>query len=256
MPIRWPCPSAHHTHHTHHPPPTTTPTRPTTHPCLTTFHASAGATEVRVDSIPTANAGLQRSVHFSVCCVPCGAAVGRLYTQLPQALAPALNLLCLEDACCLSYELGSAEVRAPAGAGGGATAAAVQQQQQQGEALLGVSGALAKAAAASGAAGIDPGLVLELLQRVEQLEATLCTVGKGGCSAGHSWEPDSQRTRQLVQRSVNAPTPICAACRPASGRRVEFFLNLPTADAGYGGHARRTAAWAAGLPGRCGGSHS
>ncbi|KAL4429572.1 hypothetical protein ABPG77_008621 [Micractinium sp. CCAP 211/92] len=147
------------------------------------FVCLRGATEVRVDSIATASAGLQSTVHFSVCCVPCGAAVGRLYTQLPQALAPALNLLCLEDACCLSYELGAAEVRAPAG-GGSSSAAAMQQQQQQQQQqqrqqrdprMLGSSTGLAGGAAAGGAAGTDSPLVLELLQRVEQLEATLCT---------------------------------------------------------------------------------
>ncbi|KAL4458417.1 hypothetical protein ABPG75_013282 [Micractinium tetrahymenae] len=151
------------------------------------FVCLRGATEVRVDSIPTTSAGLHNSVHFSVCCVPCGAAVGRLYTQLPPALAPALNLLCLEDACCLSYELGTAEVRLAAGVGSSGMAAAApasqqqqQQQQQQGQRdprLLGSSGAvgLGGAATAGGALGTDPALVLELLQRVEQLEATLCT---------------------------------------------------------------------------------
>lgn len=144
------------------------------------FVCLRGATEVRVDSIPTASADQQSSVHFSVCCVPCGAAVGRLYTQLPQALAPALSLLCLEDACCLSYELGAAEVRAPAGAGSSSAAVAAQQhQQQQGQPrdprMAGGSGGLAGGSMAGGVAGTDPGLVLELLQRVEQLEATLCT---------------------------------------------------------------------------------
>lgn len=144
---------------------------------------------MRVDSIPTASADQQSSVHFSVCCVPCGAAVGRLYTQLPQALAPALSLLCLEDACCLSYELGAAEVRAPAGAGSSSAAVAAQQhQQQQGQPrdprMAGGSGGLAGGSMAGGVAGTDPGLVLELLQRVEQLEATLCTVSNGGQGAG------------------------------------------------------------------------
>lgn len=91
--------------------------------------------------------GGERSTHFTVCCAGCGAAVGRLYTEVPTALALIQNLFCLEADRCTSYELGSAELRAS-----GSTAAQQQQQRQP-----------------------EP-LVLNLLQRLEHLEASLCNV--------------------------------------------------------------------------------
>lgn len=119
----------------------------------------AGVCDARVDRIAHT---AEHTTHFSLCCAGCGGAVGRLYTEVPPALAPVCNLFCLEVSSCLSYELGSAEVRAP---GGGCAPAVAQQQQQQqvgGPQLPGAGG--------------DATLVLELLARVEHLEASLCTV--------------------------------------------------------------------------------
>ncbi|KAI7840257.1 hypothetical protein COHA_006039 [Chlorella ohadii] len=138
-----------------------------------------GLSEARVDRIPhntfaggaastsaAARNGSERSTHFTVCCAACGAAVGRLYTEVPAALAIVYNLFCLEADRCLSYELGSAELRAPG------SSAAAQQQQQQPQGAAGT----AAAAGGAGAPGVDASLVLDLLQRIENLEASLCTL--------------------------------------------------------------------------------
>ncbi|EFN54211.1 hypothetical protein CHLNCDRAFT_135693 [Chlorella variabilis] len=128
-------------------------------PAAANYVAVKGVCDARVDRIAHT---AEHTTHFSLCCAGCGGAVGRLYTEVPPALAPVCNLFCLEVSSCLSYELGSAEVRAP---GGGCAPAVAQQQQQQqvgGPQLPGAGG--------------DATLVLELLARVEHLEASLCTL--------------------------------------------------------------------------------
>lgn len=148
----------------------------------------AGLSEARVDRIPhntitgaaasssgaarSASASGERSTHFTVCCSSCGAAVGRLYTEVPAALSLIHNLFCLEADRCTSYELGSAELRSP-GSG------AAPQQQQQGAAGV----AAAAAVGAAGVPGVDASLVLNLLQRIEHLEASLCTVSCCSCAS-------------------------------------------------------------------------
>lgn len=150
------------------------------------FCCSLGLSEARVDRIPhntfagseasssaaarSGSGGGERSTHFTVCCAGCGAAVGRLYTEVPTALALIQNLFCLEADRCTSYELGTAELRAS-----GSTAA--QQQQQRQPAAAGAAGAAA-AAGGAGVPGVDASLVLNLLQRIEHLEASLCTVSR------------------------------------------------------------------------------
>ena len=117
-----------------------------------------------------------RTTYFLVCCGSCGAAVGRLYSEVPPTLAPIHNLFCLEVTRCMSYELGSAEVRAP-----GSTSRGQQQQQQQQDAAAGRLGGTGEDGLRQvGAAAMDASLVLNLLQRVEQLEASLCTVSNIG----------------------------------------------------------------------------
>jgi hypothetical protein len=115
-----------------------------------------------------------RTTYFLVCCGSCGAAVGRLYSEVQPTLAPIHNLFCLEVSRCMSYELGSAEVRAPGSTSRG------QQQQQQDAAAGRLGGTGEDGLRQVGAAAMDASLVLNLLQRVEQLEASLCTVSNIG----------------------------------------------------------------------------
>ena len=143
-------------------------------------HTSLGGAASSSGSARSASAGGERCTHYAVCCAGCGAAVGRLYTDVPAALAPIRNQFCLEAERCTTYELGSAELRAP----GGSSAAAQQQQQQQRGGTPGGAGAAAAAAAGGGPAGVDAGMLLDLLQRIEHLEASLCTVR----CCGVGWE--------------------------------------------------------------------
>ena len=128
--------------------------------------------------------GSGRTTHFSVCCSSCGAVVGRLYSEVPPALEPISHLFCLEVSRCASYELGSAEMRAPVPTSSGSAQAQQQQEAAAAAGRLGSSGEdgqrQRQAGDAGTAAGVDDSLVLELLQRVEQLEASLCTVGGRG----------------------------------------------------------------------------
>ena len=119
-----------------------------------------------------------RTTYFLVCCGSCGAAVGRLYSEVQPTLAPIHNLFCLEVSRCMSYELGSAEVRAPGSTSGGQQQLQQQQQQDAAAGRLGSTGEDGQPQV--GAAAMDASLVLDLLQRVEQLEASLCTVSNIG----------------------------------------------------------------------------
>lgn len=203
------------------------PVSPASRPCL------PGLSEARVDRIPThtalgaaasssgaqrsGSAGGERCTHFAVCCAGCGAAVGRLYTDVPASLAPIRNQFCLEAERCTTYELGSAEMRAPGSSG------AAQQQQQGGAA------AAAAAAGAGGApAGVDAGMALDLLQRIEHLEASLCTVSRlrhglanldsPGGEAARSWYAPSTAgcvpgARASPLLTGPTPTPLCCSCK-------------------------------------------
>lgn len=133
---------------------------PTLLTCQRVHVCIAGMSDARVDRIAHTSVSStgQRATFFSLCCGSCGAVVGRTYTEAPAGASRIQNLFCLEVSRCTSYELGSSEMRA---------AAAPQQQQLQ----------LHRSEDNGVGPGVDSPLVLDLLQRLEHLEASLCTVG-------------------------------------------------------------------------------
>jgi hypothetical protein len=128
--------------------------------------------DARVDRIAHTNVSScgERATHFSLCCGSCGNLVGRTYTEVPAGVSLIQNLFCLEVNRCISYELGSSEMRAAAS---DPAADALHQRQQQ---LPQGQQQFPGSENGSQGPGMDSPLMLDLLQRLEHLEASLCTV--------------------------------------------------------------------------------